>query len=710
MSCKGKLTYVDLDVQQMFVPPIQGPQFTLERCANPLAHNSMQLQQWYYNASWNGNGEIFPGTGEIYLRSPPSYYFPLPQYTCMDIHGRSTDSNATVYSWYCKGVANQQWQWNPENGTIVSLDGGGMCLQAGYPSDAPGSGWEGRLITTGVCDLTQKGQIFSWDTDPENTFGGFIKLVANPNFCIDAGHMGQTITWDPMLNEWARNPVTASTCPDAGQRPFLPRTFAEDYTVGYYRVGSDVVQERLVILDGDESDNNVWYSDDCGITWQCFDGDNPWSTHGRALSAMAQVPRNAGFPNNDMVMLGGIMYNNALNPACDAYYSPTSVTEGTGDGVNWFKMADLPGCPNVDVYSPGQLAVDGTNVYLFGEASWQPPNSVWQLAPQTLGPGSAFVQVQGANTVGSFGRKVWLRGASSGGCWFSTDFTAADVWSRATAVSSNAFSTAPTAAGPWTLGPTPPWTPRAGAGITASYDGTRVYLVGGLDFGDDGYPSGTAFNDAWSIDSSVCLYGANEKVCSGHGTANLDTVTCDCDDSEATPPSPPTHPPLSLLPPPPAVPTRPPLPHTHTHTHTHNTHTQTGSAIACAAPAPPVRHTGPTATCAHCQPWAASATRLRAGASATVEAPQAARARGPTRAATAASAPLTPLAPRVAPATPATGNTAPAAAMAARLPSAQVSAYALTAGRGLHVTHLQATKIPRRAACRQAPPLGCPCS
>jgi hypothetical protein len=32
-------------------------------------------------------------------------------------------------------------------------------------------------------------------------------------------------------------------------------------------VGGDVVMERLVILDGDQSDNNIWYSDDCGITW-----------------------------------------------------------------------------------------------------------------------------------------------------------------------------------------------------------------------------------------------------------------------------------------------------------------------------------------------------------------------------------------------------------------------------------------------------------
>jgi hypothetical protein len=40
VSCKGRLTYIDLDVQQMFSPPIQGPQFTLERCANPLARNS----------------------------------------------------------------------------------------------------------------------------------------------------------------------------------------------------------------------------------------------------------------------------------------------------------------------------------------------------------------------------------------------------------------------------------------------------------------------------------------------------------------------------------------------------------------------------------------------------------------------------------------------------------------------------------------------
>ena len=131
------------------------------------------------------------------------------------------------------------WQWNPQNGTIVSLDGGGECLQAGYPDDGAG-GWLGRLITTGDCDSSNIHQIFDFGTDPENVNGGLIRHVAS-GMCIDAGHLAQTITFNPGNGRWARNQARANACPDAGQSPFLPRTFLQDYTVGYYRTGGDVV-------------------------------------------------------------------------------------------------------------------------------------------------------------------------------------------------------------------------------------------------------------------------------------------------------------------------------------------------------------------------------------------------------------------------------------------------------------------------------------
>lgn len=450
---------------------------------------------------------------------------------------------------------NQQWEWSPETNSIMSLDGGGQCLQAGYPDEVADAGWMGRLITTGPCDPANVHQQFDFNTDPLNNFAGYIKHIAS-GFCIDAGHLAQTITYNPVNGQWRRNPARANACPDAGSPPFLPRTYNEDYTVGYYRVGGDIVLERLVILDGDSQcvrllpaptptctkltlppapppppfrrDNNIWTSDDCGQTWDCYDGPNPWSVHGKALTPMLQVPRLGGFTDSPLLSLGGLYYDGALNPARDAYFSPTGVAEGTGDGINWQQMADLPG--SAPLYSPGQLAADDGTVYLFGDATWTPPNSVWALSPDNF-PSEGFQQLPEANSTGSYGRKVWLHGASSGGCWFSTDFTAGDVWGPNPPpglTSSNAFSIATSALGPWRQGPTPPWAPRVAVGLTASYDGSKAYLVGGLDYAD-GMRTGLGFNDAWAIDASVCLYGANGAVCSGHGTADLDTVTCECD-------------------------------------------------------------------------------------------------------------------------------------------------------------------------------------
>ena len=169
---------------------------------------------------------------------PPRPYAPSP--SPPPYHARASRS----YTWYCKGVPNQAWQWFPENGTIASADGGGTCLTVGYPGD-PGRGVVGTLLTTDLCDPTLPyTQSFSWDPARNQ-----IKHVASGN-CVDAGHLGQLVRYDPSQNPdsaWSLSRVRANTCPDPGNPPFLPRASLRDYTVG---VGSVDGADRLVILDG----------------------------------------------------------------------------------------------------------------------------------------------------------------------------------------------------------------------------------------------------------------------------------------------------------------------------------------------------------------------------------------------------------------------------------------------------------------------------
>ena len=35
--------------------------------------------------------------------------------------------------------------------------------------------------------------------------------------------------------------------------------------------------DGLVVIGGDDSSNNVYWSDNCGTDWFCFDGDQPWT-------------------------------------------------------------------------------------------------------------------------------------------------------------------------------------------------------------------------------------------------------------------------------------------------------------------------------------------------------------------------------------------------------------------------------------------------
>ena len=85
--CEGNMVFVDLDAQISFFE--EGPQLTLERCANAFAPASKLVQVWNYVPS-----TTYAGLGYIVLSNPPNYYW---NNTCLNIPvGSAMQANATV--------------------------------------------------------------------------------------------------------------------------------------------------------------------------------------------------------------------------------------------------------------------------------------------------------------------------------------------------------------------------------------------------------------------------------------------------------------------------------------------------------------------------------------------------------------------------------------------------------------------------------------
>jgi hypothetical protein len=529
VSCNSALAFVDLDAQIPF--NTMGPQLTLEKCANLFAPASLAVQLWSQNTSSSWDDSNVTGSA-IYLTSPPNYFWPN---TCIDINtngssSRSTGPGSTVYTWQCKPVANQAWVFFPENGTIMSADGGGTCLSAGYPGDNT-RGKAGTLITTALCDPGLPAtQVFQWD-NPTQVSGSKISHMSSQN-CIDAGHFGQLITWDATASpQWSLSRVRARSCPDPGNPPFLPRASLRDYTVGSVPLSS-TGQDRLVILDGDDQDKNIWTSDDCGATFDCYDGSQPWPA-GRALSVVIQAPSSGDFPTSEVLMLGGVNYN--ADGATIPYW--TNDVYASVNGLQWdTEYPSLPFTPNPDTGAmavwPGMVAADGQNLYIFGDENFDTPYAVYSMS------GSDFVKGQGfqmmdpstytSNRQAPRSRYVFIAGADTNGCWLATDYNAGATWGLpdVNTQSTNAFYTSFDLQS-WRLGPIPaPWAPRAAAALTSSGDRRTAWFLGGMQF-TDGSPAGATFSDAYSISAAVCLYGDNGQVCSGaaFGMPNLESVS-----------------------------------------------------------------------------------------------------------------------------------------------------------------------------------------
>jgi len=92
---------------------------------------------------------------------------------------------------------------------------------------------------------------------------------------------------------WDTLPIVSNACPDPNQPPAPVAPRNSGYTVGM-TVDNSTGYDRILILGGDgDQTNNVYYSDDCGITWDCFDGEQEWDPRGaceRASERAAEVP------------------------------------------------------------------------------------------------------------------------------------------------------------------------------------------------------------------------------------------------------------------------------------------------------------------------------------------------------------------------------------------------------------------------------------
>ena len=325
---------------------------------------------------------------------------------------------------------------------------------------------------------------------------------------------------------WSHAPiVTAAECPTSNTpAPLIARD--QSYMVGV--TPHNVTGEDRIIVIGGGLDTNVYYSDDCGATFSCYDGVQPWDARGDA--ALFSVPGTPG-----VWMAGGLVVIGLTSVFSVGVFTSSDA------GMSWSRpVCAHPPCQNSFDPPTGppvwvmpvvpilwdQLASDeaDTNAWDFDYGG----GTMFRLNATTTAAG--FDVIQGAGGGGaSAGRKVYLRGQQSGGCWVATDGTTYDLLFAPNYTASNAVAIALTAEGPWVgIGPAP-WLPRGGAAFVASPDHRAAIFAGGLPWVALS-PQGPPFGDVWRVDASACLVSPDSgAVCDGHGVANLATVTCACE-------------------------------------------------------------------------------------------------------------------------------------------------------------------------------------
>ena len=228
-------------------------------------------------------------------------------------------------------------------------------------------------------------------------------------------------TWTGMeVNSSA--PCAGSANPNV---PLVPRDNA--YAVGIVNNRGVGGGDRIIVLGGDATEDNVYFSDDGGLTFSCYDGPQIWSARGYALIAHPT----GIFPGDPVFMMGG--YVDEQTPSIGMFVN-------TGDGTaNWVRptcpagncgvqeCGDSPGTyclPSTAL--PGQVAWTWDTMYLWADDA---ANTVYELNAANYGQGWAVVGTSAAGVPGS--RRVFIKGPNAGsGCFFSTDFTASGFSGR----------------------------------------------------------------------------------------------------------------------------------------------------------------------------------------------------------------------------------------------------------------------------------------
>ena len=242
-----------------------------------------------------------------------------------------------------------------------------------------------------------------------------------------------------------------------------------------------------------------YYSDDCGLTWFCYDGQQTWAP--REFASVLQA--RGILPFDPVVMTGGISTTDTSTGPSIAFFlsydggiswqRPECTTEATCrnaliyadtfgrcmDEYAYYKHCyTIP--PDVRFACSGSLTADWTTLYLHYEPSNNnPAGLVYYLNQSNFGsgwlplPSAAFGGTRG-------GRKVYLRGGAPGsGCFVSADYLAEDLWvdkppANAFVSSTNQISVASSAAGPWRAF-TAPWAARAAGALVTGSKATVAY-------------------------------------------------------------------------------------------------------------------------------------------------------------------------------------------------------------------------------------------
>ena len=230
---------------------------------------------------------------------------------------------------------------------------------------------------------------------------------------------------------------------------------------------------------------------------------------------------------------GGLNYERPFCTPPDP--APPPNRGGCNFGSNSYQLPQTPAFPGSVVAHPsGGLyfwhalkseADGGSDLYVLNETN----------------AANGFYYLSDGDTANALGRRVWVSGAASGGCLFSTDFLDMDLftdWNMTAPSSSAFFSVAASPMGPWSLPAPAPWPPRvAPAVLPFAKGGTSILVGGGLcmvdrvavkctdpSAGEDG-----TWGDVWVVDAGVCLLDAGSgAVCNGKAQPDLDTVTCPC--------------------------------------------------------------------------------------------------------------------------------------------------------------------------------------